>query len=555
MENVKYIIDDALNDKYTIPSFQREYSWDDKDIDEFIDDIINSQGDYCIGIITISNERNSKKLIDGQQRLTTIYMIAIACGILNKEKDINLIYETDRKLNKDNRLVSLLSLKKENDRNSFNSKFSYIKEIIKKENNKDKIKEKIKNVYYYEIDIDKKGKDLNHYFEVMNSRGVQLSRSDIIKSLFMQKLDSDNQKRLNNLWFMCENMKKFKYKYINFSDIPCRREYKEKSLLQILESQSKKNGKKEENNEEIDDNSILDFDYFLLYTIRLYRKIVSEKNNRKNEDNKLFELKNLVSDYRNTFENSDKNDVLEFLDFFIEVKNIYDRKIITNSYISSDGDSNWQIIDNNIKNKKGVISIQSCLRVSFTNRKQMNWLFDTLEYFIKNKSNSNYINYMRKIIRKEYVEDFIKFAEEKNYQTGFDTPHIILNYLDYLIKENYRSLKNEINELDKIKINEFKFKFRNSIEHFLPQINERKEEWFDDFGNLALLSYGTNTKMQNAEPDEKVEHFNKDLSGYSLKLQLMTLITKNNKEWTESKCEELRNVLFKLLKNDLKKGD
>ena len=51
------------------------------------------------------------------------------------------------------------------------------------------------------------------------------------------------------------------------------------------------------------------------------------------------------------------------------------------------------------------------------------------------------------------------------------------------------------------------------------------EPWVDDFGNLALLSYGTNTKIQYATPYDKASHFNSELSGYSLKLQIMSKST------------------------------
>ena len=60
-----------------IPSFQREYSWDDVEINELLTDIKNSNKSYCVGIITTKTIEGKLVLIDGQQRLTTLYLVAI----------------------------------------------------------------------------------------------------------------------------------------------------------------------------------------------------------------------------------------------------------------------------------------------------------------------------------------------------------------------------------------------------------------------------------------------------------------------------------------------
>ena len=56
--------------------------------------------------------------------------------------------------------------------------------------------------------------------------------------------------------------------------------------------------------------------------------------------------------------------------------------------------------------------------------------------------------------------------------------------------------------------------------------------------------------MQNAEPDEKAKHFDKDLSGYSLKLQLMSKIALNS-DWNEKASFKIRDIMLELLENDL----
>lgn len=62
-----------------IPAFQRNYAWDTKHVKELMDSLNNSSGsNYYIGNILIQEGTgsNSKDLIiDGQQRLTTLFLL------------------------------------------------------------------------------------------------------------------------------------------------------------------------------------------------------------------------------------------------------------------------------------------------------------------------------------------------------------------------------------------------------------------------------------------------------------------------------------------------
>jgi len=189
--------------QYIIPLFQREYSWDKDQIKTLKNDIKNERKRYCLGIITVKNN----KLIDGQQRLTTLYLIAIWCGLLKQKEEIKLCYELDSILGRKNRLTKFLYDKsKENDLSSLVNGWEIIKKLISEEE-KNVFKEKMENnLFFYEIVLDN-NVDLNHYFEVMNSRGLQLSRIDIVKSLLMQILTNEEDRtRLNYLWYTYENM-------------------------------------------------------------------------------------------------------------------------------------------------------------------------------------------------------------------------------------------------------------------------------------------------------------------------------------------------------------
>lgn len=80
---------------YTIPRFQRPYSWDKENVEEFWSDTTsNVKEDYFIGsIVTYSMGSAAYGLVDGQQRLTTI-TIAL-CAV--RDKYVSLGYEAPAK--------------------------------------------------------------------------------------------------------------------------------------------------------------------------------------------------------------------------------------------------------------------------------------------------------------------------------------------------------------------------------------------------------------------------------------------------------------------------
>jgi hypothetical protein len=86
IENFKYDIQEAFRDCfYLVPDYQREYVWSEKEVRQLLDDIdeqVDSASDreYFIGMILVSptKERNHYEVIDGQQRLTTFFLLLCA---------------------------------------------------------------------------------------------------------------------------------------------------------------------------------------------------------------------------------------------------------------------------------------------------------------------------------------------------------------------------------------------------------------------------------------------------------------------------------------------
>lgn len=73
---------------YKIPRFQRPYSWDRGNIEEFWTDVLEgSAGSYFIGSMVFYKKGNETFVVDGQQRLTTITIFLAALRDVLAEED------------------------------------------------------------------------------------------------------------------------------------------------------------------------------------------------------------------------------------------------------------------------------------------------------------------------------------------------------------------------------------------------------------------------------------------------------------------------------------
>ena len=86
IENHKYSIEEAFRECfYIVPDYQREYVWTDKEVHQLLEDIgeqidAGTAREYFIGTVLVSptDQKNHYEVIDGQQRLTTFFLLLCA---------------------------------------------------------------------------------------------------------------------------------------------------------------------------------------------------------------------------------------------------------------------------------------------------------------------------------------------------------------------------------------------------------------------------------------------------------------------------------------------
>ena len=95
--DTKYVGD--IIGTFYVPSYQRGYRWGVEEVTRLLDDVLqNGKKNYCLQPIVVRKRGESYELIDGQQRLTTLYLIYYYMKQVNpifcNDPAFNIIFET-----------------------------------------------------------------------------------------------------------------------------------------------------------------------------------------------------------------------------------------------------------------------------------------------------------------------------------------------------------------------------------------------------------------------------------------------------------------------------
>jgi hypothetical protein len=558
--SIKQLLSDKVD--YIVPMYQRNYAWEEGEIAQLIQDIVDYQQQghqrYYIGTLVVFRRKDgSLEVIDGQQRFTTLSLLATYLKNLGYPQktpqgrpsakypdmdwyeNVNIGFESRPKSTETftalSQRVSIHHLNNDAYNEGIVNGYELLAKAVSQINQvslkafADYLFESVK-IMRVEVPTDT---DLNHYFEVMNNRGEQLEKHEVLKAKMMAVLnkikDEDDRhasiQGLQKIWEACANMERYvqygfsvnerhdlfgkndwgQFEAEDFDDVV---QYLDEgsassnayTLLQIVTRPVKTGEDQESRNKELPDrfNSVINFSNFLLHVLRVYT-----------EENIALDDKQLISQFEEYLLNT-KNPmakVKEFAFALFKCKYLFDQYIIKREY--AQGADAWSLkrlkwystksvsfinsFDDNEDGYEGInrqiLMLLSAFHVSTPTLVYKHWLNAALYflYYEEDIGPQNYLDYLSNLARRFIFDRFLSLNEgssyyEMIYQWEDDyfprnrkRNHLKMNRLHFgQIENNF--VFNYLDYLLWLKhkdqdpvVKEFEFTFRSSVEHFYPQ--------------------------------------------------------------------------------------
>jgi uncharacterized protein with ParB-like and HNH nuclease domain/predicted transport protein len=219
--------------QYLVPLYQRTYSWEKEQCSRLWNDIVNlhraqKEGHFVGSIVRIDEDSAAGStfamIIDGQQRLTTLTLLLIAlrdyaiahddCGV-NPEKINNTLllnqYESGNAkyklfLTQSDRDILIKKIENAPLPESHKSRILdnydfFVGQITKGEISPIDLFDAIGKLQIVDIVLDRQYDDPQAIFESLNSTGIDLKDSDLIRNHLLMGLDTATQNNVyNNIW-------------------------------------------------------------------------------------------------------------------------------------------------------------------------------------------------------------------------------------------------------------------------------------------------------------------------------------------------------------------
>ncbi|AWG21654.1 hypothetical protein FFWV33_08950 [Flavobacterium faecale] len=592
MNSAKNIKEILANDNYIIPRYQRNYAWGKaeisqliKDIDEFFPKGNSEKKSYYLGsLVCFKREDGNFELIDGQQRHTTIILINLvlknwAKNIPNTVSVPNLKFDSRKKvqnyienLYKADNFQTQIGELNISGTGSFKDAIEIIQEELRSIKEIEGFASNFyNNVYLFRVEVPE-DTDLNHYFEIMNNRGEQLEKHEIVKALLLGKIIDDNkqierieQEKFAKIWDACADMNNYVFLNIdkqsrvklftneseligkNFEEI-CINENGDKSeelsLLKIItEYNIPTDFPKEEKFIKDKYKSVIDFPNYLLQVLKIKNDKVSL------DDKKLLEQ---FSDF--------KPDPKEFIFDLLKYRSLFDKFIIKQDLADADeSKQNWGI-------RKLNTDFETTIK-TFETDEELTKLQVMLYY---SDSTNTYNNWLQEILKNtdfevckytEKVWDIVKIKFNR-FNLSYPTVSIFnLYFIDFLlwklykteeVNENLKSLKSKIDKF-KNEFNNFKFKQLNSKEHLAAQSNPSSAsiplDELNGIGNLCLISASQNSAGNKENPSDKKKRFIHPKPDNSSLKRLIMFESYENDKWETEQINKHKTEIDILIDN------
>lgn len=536
--------------EYIIPSYQRPYSWGIEQAAALFDDLFDfyndeNAGDYFLGsIVLIKTDLNKYDVIDGQQRLTTltILMSALAFampetqranfskyivepgneleGLVSKprltlrDRDKKFFGDYIQELNLDE--LSLLDNKGLDNESQVHIKENAIlfKEKIQQDlkNNEELIKKFTQFLVQkcYLVSVSTLSQQLAfRVFSVMNSRGLDLLPTDIIKADLIGKIENEEKKAdYNKKWETLEveldrNIFNDLFNYIRMISAKVKAK---RSLLEEFKSYIN-----EEN---------FNTECFIDEKLIPYGQALDTIKNCNFEATSQSEIINEYLSWLNRIDNSDWMPVAIYA--FVEYKNNVDKLAIL---------------------FKKLERLAAYMHISSYN---VNERIDRYSKILNALDTKNYANIIRSLdLTKEEASRLIETLNGNIY-------HLVPRRRNYLILRLDSFLSDQAASYNSQNL---------TIEHVLPQTldensqwaewwpdNELKNQWVHKLANLLPLNRRRNSSAQNYDFDRKKKAY--FLGKNSVSSFVLTTQVLNESIWNIEVLKKRQESLINTLKEN-----
>lgn len=222
--NKEYLTDiiEGRKTRFIIPVYQRNYDWKPEHCGRFFDDLVDvaltGRNEHFFGSIVSQTPREERVIIDGQQRITTLFLLLAALrhqlqsGVIVAEAkdladDIELDYLIDKKNRRDQKLrlkliksdseafAAILDGKEEEfimDSNVTQNYLYFLERIANMNITADALYKALSVLCVIDIKLDP-GDDAQLIFESLNSTGLGLTEADKIRNYVLMNLDQESQ--------------------------------------------------------------------------------------------------------------------------------------------------------------------------------------------------------------------------------------------------------------------------------------------------------------------------------------------------------------------------
>lgn len=644
--SVKDLLGGAVD--YLIPMYQRNYAWGEKEITQLIQDILDEmpkrpyEGNikpYYIGTLVVFHKPNMGnypvyEVIDGQQRLTTLYLLT---SYLNHgtEKDSTgkLSWFTRPCVFFESRPTSSNALQaafnghlaqrvlEQFHTADYNSDiitgYALIQRLTPKLCSENGVTEQaLGNYLFNQVQIMRvkvpDDTELNHYFEIMNNRGEQLEKHEVLKSKLMSKLNENDRTVLHRVWEACANMERYVqmgftrsqrdrlFGHNDWNQFTAR-DFDElarllpaegndtqdavqtltlRQLIQQRPPSQKENSsdtqKKEETPERF--NTVINFPNFLLQVLR-----AATGQDIPLDDKRLISV---FEEYVLKQPDAIKR-VKDFVYDLLKSKYLFDQYIIKREFTANSDHwslkrMKWQASNNSSdyvntfgredresdSNRK-VLMLLSALHVSTPTMVYKHWLNGALRFLLRSPKVEafSYLNHLESMTRCFVYDRFLAADQGLDYYEiiyGNNAKQKTTSWSEVdPSKLTFGHIANNLvfNYLDYLlwpkyrkhdtKVESYKFSFRSSVEHFYPQ---NPEPGFDVMQKESLHSFGNLcliSHSKNSRLSNRRPIAKKDyyLSGDIDSIKQWLMMA--DPTWTQAEIDKHNDDMIKVFTEDL----